>query len=54
MPNVESVSLLAAYGLLMHPLPWPLIGAVLAASALFVALALDFIKSLVFTRLRLT
>ncbi len=51
--NVASISLLAAYGLLMHPLPWPIIGAVLVASALF-ALALDFIKSLVFTRLKLT
>ena len=51
--DVASISLLAAYGLLMHPLPWHIIGAVLAAAALF-ALALDFVKSRVFPRLRLT
>lgn len=51
--NVSSISLLAAYGLLMHPLHWSVIGAVLAASAFF-ALALDFVKSLIFVRLGLT
>lgn len=51
--NVASIWLLAAYGLLVHRLPWPIIAAVLGASALF-ALALDLLKSVVFPHLDMT
>ncbi len=49
--DVTIMALLAGRGILMHTVPWPLIGVLLAA-ALF-ALVLDAVKSLVFARLRL-
>jgi H+-transporting ATPase len=52
MLNVAIFALLAARGWLMHPLPWSLIGWLLLATVPF-ALALDVVKSLVFTRLRI-
>jgi H+-transporting ATPase len=51
--DISIIALLAGQGLLMHALAWPLIGAVLAAAAVF-ALLLDLVKSLLFVRLRLT
>jgi H+-transporting ATPase len=50
--DVAIIAILAGRGILMHVLPWPLIGAVLLAAALS-ALVLDLVKSLLFARLRL-
>jgi H+-transporting ATPase len=50
--DVAIIATLAGRGILMHVLPWSLIGAVLLAAALS-ALVLDLVKSLLFARLRL-
>ncbi len=50
--DLSIIAILAGRGLLMHALPWSLIGAVLVASVLF-ALVLDAAKSLVLARMQL-
>jgi len=50
--DVIIIATLAGRGILMHAVPWPVIGALLLAAALF-ALVLEAVKSLVFARLRL-
>ena len=50
--DVLIIAALAGNGILMHALPWPVIGALLLAAALF-AVVLDAVKSAVFPRLRL-
>jgi H+-transporting ATPase len=49
--DVSIIAVLAGRGLLIHAIPWSLIGAVLLASALF-ALVLDGVKAVLFARLR--
>jgi H+-transporting ATPase len=50
--DISIIALLAGFGILMHALPWAAIGALVAATALF-ALALDLVKSLLFSRLNI-
>lgn len=50
--DVTIVAMLAGCGILMHAVPWPVIGGLLLATAGF-ALVLDAVKSLLFPRLRL-
>jgi len=50
--DISIITLLAGFGLLMHALPWVVIGAVLGAATLF-ALLLDVVKSLLTRRLEL-
>lgn len=50
--DVSIIALLAGYGILIHGLPWPIIGAVLAGSVVF-AFILDTVKTLLISRLRL-
>ncbi len=50
--DVTIIAILAGSGILMHAVPWPVIGALLLATAGF-TLVLDTVKSLVFGRLRL-
>jgi len=52
MLDVAIIAMLAGRGILMHAVPWPVIGALLLAAALF-AWVLDAVKSLVFAHLRL-
>jgi H+-transporting ATPase len=51
--DVTIIAILAGRGILMHAVPWPVIGVLLLAAALF-ALVLDAVKSVVFARLDLT
>lgn len=50
--NVLSIALMAGCGFPLHRLPWPVIGLVFAATALF-TLVLDLVKRLLFVRLKL-
>lgn len=50
--DLAIIAVLAGRGMLIHALPWSLIGAILLEAALF-ALLLDAVKSLLFGRLRL-
>lgn len=50
--DVSIIALFAGRGFLMHALPWPIIGMVVLAAALFMLL-LDGVKSLLFARLHL-
>ena len=51
--DLSIIALLAGYGILIHSLPWPIIGAVVAGSVAF-AFILDTAKALLMSRLRLT
>ena len=50
--DVTLIAVLAGRGILMHAVPWPIIGVLLPAAVLF-ALVLEAVRSLVFARLRL-
>jgi hypothetical protein len=50
--DIAIIAVLAGRGMLIHALPWSLIGAILLEAALF-GLLLDAVKSLLFGRLRL-
>ncbi|HXZ60706.1 MAG TPA: HAD-IC family P-type ATPase [Steroidobacteraceae bacterium] len=51
MLDVTIIAILAGRGVLIHAVPWSVIGALLLATALF-ALVLDAVKSMIFARLR--
>ena len=50
--DVAIIATLAGVGILMHAVPWAVIGALLVATVLF-TLVLDAVKTACFTRLRL-
>jgi H+-transporting ATPase len=50
--DISIIALLGGFGILMHALPWEAIAALIAASAIF-ALALDAVKSLLLSRLKI-
>ncbi len=50
-PDVAIIATLAGVGILMHAVPWTVIGALLVATVLF-TLVLDAVKTVCFARLR--